>query len=123
MASESCTASFSEEPKDAIARAKCFNAADEAYAPYTGSPDLIRLRIAKRTEIAERMATGKITRAQGVLELAELNASLTSEDQRRKNANHSVAAQQQAATAATIGALSAGAPRTCTRIGNSVSCY
>jgi hypothetical protein len=122
-ASEACQASFSEERKDAIARAKCFNDADKAFMPFSTAPDLVSLRIAKRSEVAERIAQGKITRAQGVLELSELNTNLVSEDQRRRNSNQSVAAQQQAATAATIGAINAGAPRTCTKIGNSVNCY
>jgi hypothetical protein len=122
-ASEACTARFSEEPKDAIARAKCYNAADQAFMPFSSAPDLLNLRIAKRSEIAERIAAGKISRAQGVLELAELNSNLTSEDQRRRNANQSVAAQQESASAATIGAINSGAPRSCTRIGNTVNCY
>jgi len=122
-ASEACQASFSEERKDAIARAKCFNDADRAFMPFSTAPDLVNLRMAKRSEVAERMAQGKITRAQAVLELNELNSNLVSEDQRRRNANQSAAAQQQAATAATIGAINAGAPRTCTRYGNTVNCY
>jgi len=122
-ANATCQAAYSEEAKDAIARAKCFNAADQAYMPFSDAPDLLSLRIAKRSELAERMAAGKITRAQAVLELSQLNANLVSEDQRRRNANQSVAAQQQAAAAATIGAINAGAPRTCTRFGNTVNCY
>ena len=108
---------FSEERKDAIARTKCFNDADQAYMPFSTAPDLVQLRMAKRSELAERVVAGKITRAQAILELTELNANLVTEDQRRRNANQSVAAQQQAATAATIGAINAGAPRTCTRTG------
>jgi hypothetical protein len=122
-ASEACITRFSESNQDAIPRAKCLNDADAAYGPTTRFPDLVSLRMAKRMELAEKQSTGKITRPQAVLEMAQLNSAGVAEEQRRTNANQSVAAQQQAATAATIGALSANAPRTCTSVGNTVNCY
>jgi hypothetical protein len=91
-----CRARFSESDKDAVARAKCFNEADEKYAPTTRYPDLAYLLIAKRSELAERQAVGKITRAQFRLELSELGTRLASEEQRRNNDANAVAAQQQA---------------------------
>jgi hypothetical protein len=118
-----CQTSFSESNKDAVARARCFAIADEKLKPFQRNPDLTNLAIAKRNELAERQAAGKITRAQFVLELSQQTSWAMSEEQRRDNANQSVAAQQQAATAATIGAINAGAPRSCTRIGNTMNCY
>jgi hypothetical protein len=91
-----CKATFSESDKDAIARTKCFNEADEKYIPTTRYPDLGYLVIAKRSELAEKQAAGKITRAQVVLELQQLLTQLTSEEQRRNNDANAIAAQQQA---------------------------
>lgn len=121
--SDACVARFSESNADALARAKCLNDSDAAYKITTRFPDLIDLRMAKRMELAERQSAGKITRAQAMLEMAELQSSLTTEEQRRMNSNQSVAAQQQAATAATIGAFNSGRPRTCTTFGNTTNCY
>ncbi len=91
-----CRARFSEDNKDAIARAKCFNEADEKYIPTTRYADLGNLVIAKRSELAERQAAGKITRAQFVLELQQLTTQVASEEQRRINDANAIAAQQQA---------------------------
>lgn len=88
-----CRARFSESDKDAVARAKCFNEADEKYASTTRYPDLAYLLIAKRSELAERQAAGKITRAQFRLELSELGTRLASEEQRRNNDADAVAPQ------------------------------
>jgi hypothetical protein len=118
-----CYATFSESDKEAVARAKCLADADRKALPTRSHPDLSTLLTAKRTELAERQAAGKITRAQAVFEFGQLKAQVISEEQQRDNSNRSVAAQQQAATAATIGAINAGAPRSCTRIGNTVNCY
>lgn len=87
-----CQATFSESNKEAIARAKCFNEADAKYNSTTRYPDLINLVIAKRTELAERQAAGKITHAQATLELRQLMTQLVSEEQRR----NAVANQQNA---------------------------
>jgi len=91
-----CRAKFSENNKEAVARARCFNEADQKYAPTTRYPDLISLVIAKRTELAERQAAGKITHAQLMFELQLLVTQLASEEQRRNNAYTAVEAQQQA---------------------------
>jgi hypothetical protein len=95
--SEACKAKFSESNKDAVARADCFNEADRKYIPTTRYPDLEYLLIAKRTELAERQAAGKITHAQAALELQQLRTQLTSEEQRRNNANAAAAANDTAA--------------------------
>src|SRR5262245_6862244 len=121
-ANDAC-AKFSEAREHAIARARCFNDADLAFMPFDQTPDLRHLLIARRTEIAERRAAGKITFAQAQVEMSELATSLTAEHQRRLNANASVAAQEQAAAAATLSAIKQGAPRRCTAVGNTVSCF
>lgn len=121
--SQMCVQQFDDSAAVAIARAKCLNAADQTFAPFTPAADLISLRMAKRLELSERRAAGKITFAQASLEFAELNSSITTEAQRRQNANMSAAAQRQSAAAATMSAINASSPRTCTRYGNSVTCF
>jgi hypothetical protein len=91
-----CLTKFSESNKDAVARAECFNEADRKFAPTTKYPDLIALMIAKRTELAERQAEGKITRAQVMFEQQQLLTQLISEEQRRNSEANAVAAQVQA---------------------------
>jgi hypothetical protein len=94
-----CKKNFSESNKDAVARAKCFNEADSKFARSSRYPDLINLIIAKRTELAERRAAGKITYAQAQLELSQQVSQVISEGQRRDAANNAVAAQQNAVAA------------------------
>jgi hypothetical protein len=91
-----CRAEFSESKKDAVARARCMNEADQKYIPTTKYPDLGYLIIAKRTELAERQAAGKITHAQMALEFQQQMTQIVSEEQRRNNANAAVDAQRQA---------------------------
>jgi hypothetical protein len=91
-----CQAKFSESNRDAIARANCFNAADQKFAPTTAYPDLSDLIIAKRTELAERQAAGKITRAQSALEYNKFVTQVVSEQQRRILANNVAQAQTNA---------------------------
>ena len=52
----SCQATYSELPKDAIVRARCFNDADKIHRQIATYPDLVDLRMAKRMEVAERIA-------------------------------------------------------------------
>jgi hypothetical protein len=113
---ETCKAQYSELPKDAIARAKCFNAADTTFKQIASYPDLVDLRIAKRAEIAERVSAGKITRAEGVLEFSHMQTNLIDEEQKRSLADRSVRVQE-------ISAAAAMAPTSCTRFGNTVTCF
>jgi hypothetical protein len=100
----------------AIARAQCFNDADKTYRQIASYPDLVDLRIAKRMEVAERIAYGKITRAQGMLELSELQTQLVDEEQKRSLADRSVQAQETAAAAA-------ASPTTCTNSGTRLRAF
>ena len=95
-AEAACVATFSESNKDAVARANCLNEADKKESSFVKYPDLLNLLIAKRSQLAERQAAGKITRAEMMLEYNELLAKVTSEEQRRDNDANAVAAQQQA---------------------------
>ena len=81
--SAACVAKFSASDKDAVARANCLNAADKKYATTLVYPDLQYLLIAKRSELAEKQAAGKITYAQSSLEFSQLMTQLKSEEQRR----------------------------------------
>lgn len=94
-----CRKNFSESNRNAVARAKCFNEADAKYAPTTRYPDLMRLVMAKRSELAERQAVGKITHAQFVLELSQQVTQAVSEEQRRNAENNAIAVQQNAVAA------------------------
>jgi hypothetical protein len=94
-----CRATFPE----GVARANCLNEADAKYIPTTRYPDLGRLLMAKRSEVAERQAAGQITRAQAGLEYEQFRSQLASEEQRRDNAD-------LAATAMVLGSMPANQP-------------
>jgi hypothetical protein len=66
--------------------------------------------------IAEQVQNGQLTIAQANEMLANKNSAMFSEEQRRNLANRAVAAQESAAAAA-------GAPVSCTKIGNTVNCF
>jgi hypothetical protein len=121
---EQCNQTYpTGDPKTAVARAKCENEAVGIQRPLMPYPDLMDLFFASRIAIAEQFQNGKITLAQANETLAIKRSEIIAEEQRRVNSNRAVAAQQQAASAAMIGALSAGAPRTCTTFGNTTNCY
>ena len=94
---ENCRKNYSEMPKDAVARAACFNDADSLFANFARFPDLVEGRIAKRTEIAKRLADGSITRAQALQEFAIFNSSLVGEEVRRLKVKTPAADQRRAA--------------------------
>jgi len=120
-----CKAQFPVAPrKNNVNLARCWNEATDRYIRPTGADlDLLALLAAKRIAIATDMDAGKITQEQGAVLMAQAGADAVSEHERRMNAKGSVAAQQQAANAAVLGAINAGSPRTCSRIGNSVTCF
>ena len=72
--------------------------------------------MAKRTELAEKQAHGKITRAQVVLEMSQLETQVRSEVQRRNVANNVAQAQINAnnslAAAALLQSMQANRPQT-----------
>lgn len=105
--------------KQRVQLAKCFNDAERGLAPFWGQPDLVALRWATRVSIAEKVEKGHLSDTDADLEWAKFNAQNGGEAQYRQNASASVAAQQTAASAAYRNSLGT----TCTRYGNSVSCY
>jgi hypothetical protein len=73
--------------------------------------DLLTLKQAKRAEIASRLQSGQITKAQADVELASLNSQLVSEAQRRQATNRIAAAQESAAAAASMSAAAMSQPQ------------
>jgi hypothetical protein len=114
-------------PKIAIDRARCVNGAFEIALPTMPYPDLLQVFMANNLAIAEQVQTGHTSLAQGNAAIAEKWSALVGEEQRRRLANVSAAAQVEAATAATSAAAAgwqAAAPRTCSRLGpGTVTCY
>jgi hypothetical protein len=90
-----------ELPKDAVNRAKCFNDADTLLAPIARFPDLVEQRIAKRTELAQAMASGSITRAKAVSDFTEVNRQLVAEEFKRLKSNPPAEARQRAVSEGT----------------------
>ena len=94
---ENCRTKFSESPKDAVARATCFNDADTLFRNFARFPDLVDGRIAKRTILAKQLSDGAITHQQALQEFSTFNRSLVGEEVRRLKAKTPIAAQERAA--------------------------
>lgn len=66
------------------AKADCMNAADRALMPAVGSDaDLLRYRMAKRTDVAQRIDSGKISVAKANSEILGVYAQVQSERNKR----------------------------------------
>ncbi|ERI15185.1 hypothetical protein O206_20720 [Ochrobactrum sp. EGD-AQ16] len=66
------------------AKADCMNAADRALMPAVGSDaDLLRYRMAKRIEVAQRIDSGKISVAKANSEILRVYADVQSERNKR----------------------------------------
>lgn len=96
--------------------ARCINAAEEKAYRNSGisGGDLVSVRLATRMAIAEKQDKGHMTEAEAELEFARTNSGLVSTDQQRRNS---------AVTADAISSMAAPRSTTCTRIGNSVTCF
>lgn len=96
--------------------ARCINAAEERGYRASGisGGDLMAVRLATRIAIAEKQDKGLMTDAEAELEFAQVNSGLTSTDQQRRNS---------AATASAISSMATPQPTTCTRYGNTVTCF
>jgi hypothetical protein len=113
-------------PKTAVARAQCVNSAMAILQPTMPYPDLLQVWMANHLARAEQVQSGRVTMAQANAALTEKWSALISEEQKRTLANRSVAAQEQTASAAqssAAAAWAANAPRTCSAMGNSVTCF
>lgn len=96
----------------AVDRARCMN---EAEAPLRGAvipPDLFDVRTTNRLMLAEKVDRKELTQAEADARFAGLNSQLVGTQQSRNNA---------AAVAAA--ARSANDPVSCTKIGNTTTCY
>lgn len=110
--------------KNNVAQATCLDVVIDTYTrPISPNPDLIDLYKAKRMAIAVRMDRGEVGYEQGLIEMAEVRSAVIGESQRRSNSATMANAAQQQADAASMAAFSAAMPKTCNRIGNSVTCY
>jgi hypothetical protein len=119
-ASQKCDTTLpAGNPKTATARAKCQTDALKILRPVEPYPDLMDLFIASRISIAERVQNGQLTIAQANELIAQKYSALFSENQRRSLADRAVSAQENMASAS----LAAARPRTCTAVGNTVSCF
>ena len=79
--------------------ARCANEAEEAYLlPAFPYPDLVRLKIATRTALAEKVDRGQITQAEADLEMARQMSQASSEIEKRTLAKRAVGAQESAAS-------------------------
>jgi hypothetical protein len=111
-----CREQYPEGAKP-MARARCFNSAEEIMRPLFPYPDLLDLRMATRTSLAEKEEHGQLTHNDAVLQFAQFHSQNVAEEQRRLNSNRSTAAQELAADSAGDKSV------TCNRFGNTVSCY
>jgi len=113
-------------PKIAVSRAQCVNAAFAILQPTMPYPDLLQTFMAEHTAIAEQVQMGKMTIVQGNAAIAEKWSAVVSEEQRRQLATLGVAAQVQSAEAASSAAAAswrAAGPRTCNYGGGTVTCF
>ena len=96
--------------------ARCINAAEEKAYRNSGisGGDLVSVRLATRMAIAEKQDKGQMTEAEAELEFARANSGLVSTDQQRRNS---------AVTADAISSMAEPRSTTCTRYGNSVTCF
>lgn len=106
------------ELKKFVDRASCMNDAENRIArpALQSGGDLLTLRQATRTSLAEKVDKKAISETDAQLEMAKLMTEIVSEDQKRNTASRAVLAQEAAVAAAT-------APRTCSRFGRSVTCF
>ncbi len=84
--------------KRAVDKARCMNDADQVALPVMGNyADLVRYRMAKRIEIAQRLDAGKISRATANSEITAVYSQVASEADRRRSQRMMAAAQFMAA--------------------------
>jgi hypothetical protein len=105
--------------KTHVERAKCINDGLGLSRTTLANPDLLDLISATRIALAATVDRRELTEEDATVQLARAQADANSEDQRRTNSNLSVAAQQQQADAASAARL----PVTCSKLGNSVTCF
>jgi hypothetical protein len=86
------------EFKSAVAKSRCYNEADQFLATaWGGDSDLIYYRMAKRTDIGERLDKKQITRVQANAEDARITSQIAAESDRRVAGRMQVVAQYMSA--------------------------
>ncbi len=131
--SDTCDAKAkSGEFKKVLSFTQCHSQALIAYAEAgeIRDIDLVRLQIAKREALADEFDKGKITLAQMNLARAQADSDFATQlEMRGSSRAMATAAIQQAeaasdqAAAASQMATQAAMPRSCTRLGSTVTCY
>lgn len=114
-----CKARYPEGSKQYVEKNRCDADAAKAIRPFVSYPDLFDKDWAARAVIAERLQTGKMSLAEANLEATQIHSDIAAEEQRRNLANRSVGAQESAAAAA----WRASSPVSCTRTGNTTTCF
>lgn len=115
---DECKRESPNEVTQAIARATCVNQSMELIRPYMPN-DLLDQENASRLAVAEKVQTKKITVIEANMQLAQIHSQLVGEVERRSLANRAVSAAESSARAQ----WAASGPVSCTKIGNTVSCY
>lgn len=116
---EDCRKRFPEGQKTALARSQCIGKATEGLKGISPYPDLIDQENANRDVLAEKWQKGQMTEVEYRAQFAQMHSQMEAERQRRQMLNRSVSAQESAAAAA----WQASSPVTCTKLGNSTTCY
>jgi hypothetical protein len=80
---ENCRRKYPFERKTVVAAAKCFNTAMQRLIPYERYPDLTQVFRAYTVVVAEQFRDGKLSESEYHAKIAEKQAQLTSESQRR----------------------------------------
>ena len=80
---DTCRRKYPIERRTVVDRAKCFNAARQRLMPYEPYPDLVQVYRAYTIVVAEQFRDGKLSESEMHAKLAEKQAQLTSESQRR----------------------------------------
>jgi hypothetical protein len=114
-----CIAKYPPGGKQYIEKAQCQNNAMNILRPFMPYPDLLDQDMASRMAIAEKLQQGKFTLAEANLQQSQAHSQIVAEEQRRQLSGRAVSAQESAAAAA----WRASAPVSCTRVGNTTSCY
>lgn len=124
-AAADCRAQYPTGPKsNNVAQARCLDVVIDTYTkPVNPHGDLLELYKAKRMMIAGKMDRGEVSYEQGLVEIAQMRAEVIGEAQRRSNNATMASAAQQQADANSFAAFNAAMPKTCNRVGNSVTCF
>lgn len=108
-----CTQRFpTSVPRTRVAFARCLADVDNRLLrPYFSAPELFDVIVAKRTALASQVDAGQITQEESDFQFAQTKSQVIGELDRRGLARRAVAAQEAANSFS------------CTKIGNTISCF